>query len=104
MAHCVFGNSQVIDRLTGQNSQPYDEGVKDVSIAASDFKARCLRLLDEVAQERKSLTITKHGRPVARLVPCESRAEPLEGRWKGRGKIKGDIVYLDTSSDWEALR
>ena len=78
--------------------------MNDSSIAASDFKARCLRLLDEVAQERKSLTITKHGRPVAKLVPCESRAEPLEGRWKGRGKIKGDIVYFDTSSEWEALR
>ena len=77
--------------------------MNDSSIAASDFKARCLRLLDEVSQERKSLTITKHGRPVARLVPCESRVEPLEGRWKGRGKIKGDIVCFDTSSEWEAL-
>ncbi len=99
-----FGDSQVIDSSTGRSGQPYDEGMKDALIAASDFKARCLRLLDEVAQERKSLTITKHGRPVAKLVPCESRAEPLEGRWKGRGKIKGDIVYFDTSSEWEALR
>jgi hypothetical protein len=40
---------------------------------------------------------------VAKLVPLESKAEPLGGRWEGRIKIKGDIVHFDTSSEWNAL-
>lgn len=38
-------------------------------ITASQFKARCLRLLDEVAETGETLVVTKHGRPVARVVP-----------------------------------
>jgi len=44
-------------------SQPQKE------ITASQFKARCLRLLDEVAETGETLVVTKHGRPVARVVP-----------------------------------
>jgi prevent-host-death family protein len=43
-------------------------------ITATQFKARCLRLLDEVAESGETLVITKHGRPVARVEP------PLRGR------------------------
>jgi prevent-host-death family protein len=38
-------------------------------ITASQFKARCLRLLDEVAETGEALIVTKHGRPVARVEP-----------------------------------
>ena len=38
-------------------------------ISATQFKARCLRLLDEVAESGETLVITKHGRPVARVEP-----------------------------------
>lgn len=41
------------------------------SIASSRFKAHCLRLLDEVAETRQALVITKRGKPVARLVPLD---------------------------------
>jgi len=78
--------------------------MKEAVIGASDFKARCLRILDEVAKKGDSLVITKHGRPIARLTPIREQASPLKGRWKGLGKTKGDIVYLDTSGEWEALR
>ena len=40
-------------------------------IPASEFKARCLALLDEVAETKKTLVITKRGRPVARVVPAD---------------------------------
>ncbi|HEX7131843.1 MAG TPA: type II toxin-antitoxin system Phd/YefM family antitoxin [Iamia sp.] len=46
----------------------------DVTIRASDFKARCLALLDEVAETRRTLVVTKHGRPVARVVPLDAPA------------------------------
>jgi prevent-host-death family protein len=38
-------------------------------VAAPDFKANCLRLLDEVAQRRRPIIVTKRGKPVAKLVP-----------------------------------
>ncbi len=41
------------------------------SIAASQFKARCLALLDEVAETKETLVVTKRGKPVARVVPAE---------------------------------
>lgn len=47
-------------------------------ITATQFKARCLRLLDEVAESGESLVITKHGRPVARVEP-PPRPDDLQG-------------------------
>lgn len=45
-------------------------------IPASEFKARCLGLLDEVAETGVPLTVTKRGRPVAKLVPLEGEPPP----------------------------
>lgn len=45
---------------------------------ASEFKAKCLSVLDEVRDSGRELTITKHGRPVARVVPVEP-AKSLRG-------------------------
>jgi prevent-host-death family protein len=41
------------------------------SISATEFKARCLALLDDVAENGESLVVTKRGKPVARVVPVE---------------------------------
>src|SRR5712672_2300314 len=47
-------------------------------VAAADFKANCLRLMDEVARQRRPIIITKRGKPVAKLVPVEnSPIDPL---------------------------
>jgi prevent-host-death family protein len=43
-------------------------------IPAGEFKARCLALLDEVAETHQPIVVTKHGRPVAMLAPIEGRA------------------------------
>lgn len=77
---------------------------KDSSIAISDFKATCLRLLEEVASEGKSLTITKRGRPIAKVTPIESTRMPIRGSWKGQVKIKGDLVHFSMEDDWESAR
>jgi len=45
-------------------------------VAASEFKARCLGLLDEVAQTRVPIIVTKRGKPVAKLVPLEQGEPP----------------------------
>jgi prevent-host-death family protein len=71
------------------------------TIAAGEFKAKCLHLLDEVQQSRKEIVITKRGRAVARLLPVEENLPSLFGRMKGTGRILGDIVG-PTGEKWEA--
>jgi prevent-host-death family protein len=70
-------------------------------VAATDFKANCLRLMDEVARERRPLIITKRGKPIAKLVPVEEQ-EPigLFGRMAGTIKICGDIISPIEDAEW----
>lgn len=71
-------------------------------IAAGDFKARCLKLIDEVAQTREPLLITKRGRPVAQVVPVP--AEPaLFGSLAGTVLHEGDLI-APIGDDWDACR
>lgn len=75
-------------------------------VAVSEFKAKCLALLDEVQKTRISLLITRFGRPVAEVVPY-APAAPASwmGSMKGEIEILGDIVSpASDESDWEALR
>ena len=72
----------------------------DRYVAASDFKANCLRLMDEVAQQRRPIIITKRGKPVARLVPIEKKAIDLFGRMAGSIKICGDIINPIEDLGW----
>jgi prevent-host-death family protein len=67
-------------------------------IAAADFKARCLALLDEV--DADGIIITKHGKPVAKLVPIRNSSRELIGCLKGKLKIEGDV--LSTGVRWNA--
>jgi len=72
------------------------------TIAAGEFKAKCLKLLDQVAEERQTLVITKHGRPVAHLVPVPPFVDPF-GFMQGSGKITGDIIS-PLENEWEVLQ
>ena len=49
------------------------------TIAAGEFKAKCLKLLDEVAEKRTTLVITKYGKPLAQLVPGAVGGRPYRG-------------------------
>lgn len=69
-------------------------------VAAADFKANCLRLTDEVAQHRKSLIITKRGKPVAKLVSVEEKPMDLFGYMAGSIKICGDIIGPIEDEKW----
>ncbi len=71
------------------------------NIAAGEFKAKCLSLLDEVAEHRLELVITKRGKPVAKLVPVVSEKPRLLGRMAGTIQITGDIVS-PTGEIWDA--
>ena len=66
-----------------------------MEINAAEFKAKCLKLLDEVAATHEPLVITKRGKPVARLVPIEDETrESMFGYMRGTMTILGDIVEV----------
>jgi prevent-host-death family protein len=73
------------------------------TIAAGEFRSKCLQHLDEVQQTRKEIVITKRGRPVARLLPVEEKVPTVFGHMKGTGIILGDIVG-PTGEKWDADR
>ena len=75
-----------------------------MNIAAGLFKAQCLKLMDRVAERHETITVTKRGKPVARLTPVEPTPKrPVFGYLHGKGEIKGDIVG-PTGETWEAQR
>ena len=72
-------------------------------IKASEFKAKCLALMDEVARTGAHVVITKNGKPVAELVPHRSRKRNLKGCSKNSLFIIGDIISpIDV--EWDAMK
>jgi prevent-host-death family protein len=70
------------------------------AIPAGQFKARCLALLDRVARTGEEVIVTKHGKPVARVVPIKPATQPsLVGSVKTCGDIVGPML-----DDWELDR
>ncbi|MCY4112675.1 MAG: type II toxin-antitoxin system Phd/YefM family antitoxin [Chloroflexi bacterium] len=71
------------------------------TIMASEFKAKCLKLMDEVAESGEEIVITKNGRPVSRLTPYRERPTSWFGRDRDIIQIHGDITEpIDV--EWEA--
>ena len=70
-------------------------------IPAGVFKAKCLKLMDEVAVTGEELVITKRGKPVARLVPATEERPSLFGSMKGTVNILGDIFEPIWERRWE---
>lgn len=72
-------------------------------VKASEFKAKCLALMDEVARTGTGVVITKKGKPIAELVPHRSSRKNAFGLLRGRLTVKADIIS-PTGVKWEALR
>ena len=73
------------------------------TMKASEFKAKCLKLMDEVAESGEPLVITKNGRPIAQLTPISRERRSIWGLHKGQIEILGDIISpIDV--EWEADR
>ena len=71
------------------------------TMSATEFRARCYRLMDEVAETGREIVITKHGKPVARLVPCRRRRGAPFGMCRDEIRIHGGIgAPIDV--EWEA--
>jgi len=75
------------------------------TIAVSELKAHCLRLVEEVARQRHELVVTKRGKPVARLVPLAG-LPPDDALVRLRGTLIGGkkVTDFDTRVVWEASR
>jgi prevent-host-death family protein len=72
-------------------------------IKASEFKAKCLAVLDEVERSRQPVVITKRGKPIAELVPHRAKKRELWGILKDELFIEGDIISpIDV--EWEARK
>jgi prevent-host-death family protein len=79
--------------------------MKEVPI--SEFKAKCLALLEMVRRTRQPLRITRHGKPVAEVVPSTAVVDRAAwiGSMKDSMEIIGDIISPATDEDeWEVLR
>jgi len=77
------------------------------SISISEFKATCLARLERVRRTGRRLLVTKHGVPIAEVVP--PRVEASDSAWTGSaagtGHIRGDLIEpVGPASDWEATR
>ena len=68
------------------------------SIPASEFKAKCLALLDEVAEKRETLVVTKRGKPVARVMPAD---EPRSLVGTVRQLVSDEELIKPLYEDWE---
>ncbi len=79
----------------------------DATIPASKFKATCLAVLSGVKRSGRPVTVTRFGKPVARVVPFEpSRpSRRILGAYKGQIRIIGDIVSPVLQPEaWDVLR
>lgn len=78
-----------------------------IEVSISEFKAKCLALLEQVRRTRQPIRITRHGKPVAEVLPpspVEDRSAWM-GSMKGKMEILGDIISPAADEDeWEALR
>jgi antitoxin (DNA-binding transcriptional repressor) of toxin-antitoxin stability system len=74
-------------------------------MAAGLFKTNCLAVMDEVQARNETVVITKHGKPVAKLVPVNTDADEIYDFLAGKGVVNGDIVSPAVSPDeWGELR
>ena len=75
-------------------------------VAISEFKAKCLALLDQVQKTKKPIRITRFGKPVAEVIPSSpSSNSDWMGSMKNSIEIVGDVVSpADEENEWEVLR
>jgi len=74
-------------------------------IAAGSFKTNCLAIIDEVQAKRATVVITKHGKPVAKLVPVNDGTDEIYNFLAGKGTADGDVVSPAVSpEEWGELK
>lgn len=72
------------------------------TLPVSKFKATCLAVLENVKRQKKRIVITKHGKPIAEIIPIENQKKDIP--LKETILFMGDIVSPVAESDWEVLK
>jgi prevent-host-death family protein len=62
------------------------------TMAAGSFKAQCLAVMDEVQAKRETVVITKHGKPVVKLIPAGKATDEIYNFLRGKGAVTGDVI------------
>jgi len=79
--------------------------VKHQIVNVTEFKAKCLALLDGIGERGGTITITKRGRPLALVGPVDRAAwKSPEGMWTGKVTVADDLIDADTSGLWGVLQ
>ena len=75
-------------------------------VSVTEFKAKCLALLDEIDHQGGTITVTKRGRPMAMVGPVRKRRlwKSSEGLWAGKVDISEEQLTAGRSELWEVLR
>jgi prevent-host-death family protein len=74
-------------------------------MAAGSFKTNCLAIMDEVQTKHETVVITKHGKPVAKLVPVTSNTDEIYNFLAGKGAVAGDVISPAVSpEEWGEIR
>lgn len=72
------------------------------TMPAGKFKAHCLSVIDEVYNKHEEIVITKHGKPMARVVPLNKSPDSIFGALREFGTIKGDLIEpITPPGDWD---
>jgi len=76
------------------------------TLLVSDFKARCLAVLDRIHSDGEPVLVTRRGKPLVRVIPATERASnPRKlGTLAGEASARGEIVHTDSSNEWESLK
>ncbi len=94
-------NELKIERKIERTIESTIERTIERTIKASEFKAKCLKLMDQVAETGEGYVISKNGKPVARLLPYRSKPQSLFGMDRGKIEILGDVIS-PLPVEWEA--
>jgi len=73
-------------------------------IPVSDFKARCIGLLEDLQDRGDEIVVTKHGQPFARVTPLGIKRRSARGMLPGKASVRGEIVRVDWTREFEASR
>lgn len=79
--------------------------MKNQTVNVTEFKAKCLSLLEDINGRGGSITITKRGRPLAKVVPAPREPwKSLKGAWAGHFSVPDEVLMADTSELWDVVR
>ena len=73
------------------------------TMAAGTFKVHCLAVMDEVQAKRETVVITKHGKPVAKLVPADKDTDEIYNFLRGKGAVTGNVMS-PAIENWGGLK